>query len=189
MTLPNRCCVNCRDRRQSSSSNSPAAGEIRWAKSVRETGDSSRLCRATPLVVESERFNQEVSGSLLNSATKLTFETYQSRVQCREVGRASNVLAASRPSSAVVLLARRRQNQTSDAGSTVGGGDRQKALSNGWRPHWGRARTFALFNLFEAMCQVRQQLFFAGNHATELVNPRLEFRIINVLQKGFRTDD
>ena len=72
MTLPKRCCVICRERRDSGSSSSAPAGEIRCAKSSSDSSALPRLARAAAVDAVSERWTNAASGSELNSVTKLT---------------------------------------------------------------------------------------------------------------------
>jgi hypothetical protein len=54
------------------SSNSPAAGEIRCAKSVRDNDGRSRLARAALTGAPRARRSNSPTGKALNWATKLT---------------------------------------------------------------------------------------------------------------------
>src|SRR5947208_9416447 len=77
MTLPNRCCVSACERRPIASRNSPAAGEIRLAKSASASEDFARLSRTAAGLAARDFATSDGNGSELNSTTKLTKPTYQ----------------------------------------------------------------------------------------------------------------
>src|SRR5690242_548905 len=88
MTLPKRCWVNACERRESASNNSPAAGEIKCAKSFSADGEPASVRRATAFVADSELFSSAPSDRVLNSVTKLITgnvanESRMSRVEGR----------------------------------------------------------------------------------------------------------
>ena len=72
MTLPKRCCVICCERRDSGSSSSVAAGEIKCAKSSSESSAVAQARARRRRDAVSERWTKAASGSALNSVTKLT---------------------------------------------------------------------------------------------------------------------
>src|SRR5271156_3513374 len=73
MTLPKRCCVSFCARAEIGSSNPVAAGEIRLAKSFKDSLLFARLSRTACGEVASEPRTSEANGRELNSVTKLTF--------------------------------------------------------------------------------------------------------------------
>ncbi len=75
MTFPKRCCVICCELRESVSSISPAAGEIKFAKSASDNFDLPMLARIAAESAASERLTSFSSGNELNSETKLTMAT------------------------------------------------------------------------------------------------------------------
>ena len=75
ITLPKRCCVNRCDRTEMGSSISPAAGEIRLAKSASVNLLFARLSWTARGLAPSELLTSEGSGNELNSVTKLTEPT------------------------------------------------------------------------------------------------------------------
>ena len=72
MTLPKRCCVNWCERKDSMSRNSEAAGEIKCAKSARDSLCLDKLSRTAAVPTVSDFRTNEDTGNELNSATKLT---------------------------------------------------------------------------------------------------------------------
>ena len=79
MTLPNRCCVIACERRPIVSKSPPAAGEIRLAKSASASEGFARLSRTAAGLVERDFATSDGNGNELNSATKLTKPTYQTK--------------------------------------------------------------------------------------------------------------
>ena len=72
MTFPNRCCVTCRARWPSGSRSSPAAGEIRAAKSTSESRLLSSALLTFGRVAERARSTSPGASRVLNSVAKLT---------------------------------------------------------------------------------------------------------------------
>src|SRR5258705_7832119 len=64
ITLPNLCCVTCWERALSGSRNSPAAGEIKCAKSFNESFDFPTLARTEKADAPSDRLTKASSGSV-----------------------------------------------------------------------------------------------------------------------------
>jgi hypothetical protein len=60
-----------------------AAGEIRWAKSVRERVDLARLRRTEVESAASDCFRSALGSNDLNAVAKPTSRTYQSVEYCR----------------------------------------------------------------------------------------------------------
>jgi hypothetical protein len=75
MTLPKRCWVSCWERSESGVRISVAAGEIRWAKSVREGVDLVRLWRTEAESAQSDCFRSVAESNDLNAVAKPTSRT------------------------------------------------------------------------------------------------------------------
>jgi hypothetical protein len=73
--LPKRCWVSCWERSERGVSESEAAGEIRWAKSVRERPDLLRLRRTEVESAPSDCLNSAPGSNELNTVAKPTSRT------------------------------------------------------------------------------------------------------------------